>query len=94
MELHPSTPLLTESLRAGSAIDLTAGSVTEVRPPVTPRLPTNRLAPVLAAEEDLVPDQRADLTPAQSVERKLSVLLRGGSIPVSHLRMAKLCRRA
>jgi hypothetical protein len=94
MELHPATPSLTESLRAGTAIDLTAGSIAEVRPQAPARLPANRPAPLLAADEDLIPDQRAELTPAQLVERKLSVLLRGGSIPVSHIRMAKLCRRA
>jgi hypothetical protein len=46
------------------------------------------------AEEMIVPDQRAGLTPAQSVEQKLSAMLRGGAaMPVSHYRLAKLCRK-
>lgn len=42
------------------------------------------------AVEVLIPDSRAELSPAQSVERKLTNMLRGGAIPVSHIRLAKL----
>ena len=43
-------------------------------------------APTLAAaEEDLVADVRASLTPAQMVERKLVFLLKSNPLPVSHL---------
>jgi hypothetical protein len=37
------------------------------------------------SEEVLVPDARAELTPAQMVERKLVSMLRTGAVPVSHL---------
>jgi hypothetical protein len=43
------------------------------------------------AVEILVPDARAELSPAQSVERKLTSMLRGATIPVSHIRLARLC---
>jgi hypothetical protein len=43
------------------------------------------------ATEILVPDSRAELSPAQSVERKLTSMLRGAAIPVSHIRLARLC---
>ncbi len=36
-------------------------------------------------EEMLIPDIRADLTPAQIVESKLVSLLKGASMPVSYL---------
>lgn len=45
------------------------------------------------AVEILIPDSRAGLSPAQSVEHKLTNMLRGGAIPVSHIRLAKLCGR-
>ena len=44
--------------------------------------------------ELLIPDSRADLSPAQSVERKLTHILRGASIPVSHIRLSKRCGRS
>ena len=43
------------------------------------------------AIEILIPDSRAELSPAQSVEHKLTNMLRGATIPVSHIRLAKLC---
>jgi hypothetical protein len=43
------------------------------------------------AVETLIPDSRAELSPAQSVERKLTSMLRGATIPVSHIRLARLC---
>jgi hypothetical protein len=43
------------------------------------------------AVEVLIPDSRAELSPAQSVERKLTSMLRGATIPVSHIRLARLC---
>jgi len=47
-----------------------------------------------AAEEVLVRDARAGLTPAQMVERKLISLLKGAPLPVSHLQTAarRTCR--
>lgn len=54
----------------------------------TPLSPARLLTPV--AEEALVVDARAGLTPSQAVERKLAVLLKGQPVPVSHLLSA--CR--
>jgi hypothetical protein len=51
-------------------------------------------APALAAaEEDLVADVRASLTPAQMVERKLVSLLKSNPMPVSHLMTGKASLR-
>jgi hypothetical protein len=44
-------------------------------------------------DEALVADERAELTPAQMVERKLISLLKGKLLPVSHVRMTDLSRR-
>jgi hypothetical protein len=59
--------------------------------PAAGRRPVRAAAPS-SSDEVLVPDVRAELSPAQSVERKLTSLLNGGAVPVSHLRLAKLCR--
>jgi hypothetical protein len=45
-------------------------------------------ARLLPGEETLIPDQRAELSPAQSVERRLALLLKDAAVPVSHVRMA------
>ncbi len=45
------------------------------------------------AEEDLVTDERAGLTPAQMVERKLASLLKSQPLPVSHLITARRTSR-
>ena len=47
-----------------------------------------------SAGEVLIPDSRADVSPAQSVERKLTNILRGGSIPVSHIRLSRRCGKS
>jgi len=47
---------------------------------------------VSECEETLIADTRADLSPAQMVERKLLLLLRDKAFPVSHMQMAKLLR--
>jgi hypothetical protein len=93
MELQPATPALFESLRSNPTADASVKSVSETRPLSDP--PTYaRCVPAAGLDEDLVPDDRASLSPAQFVERKLSLLLRGGTVPVSHLRMNRLCRGA
>jgi hypothetical protein len=92
MELQPASPALIEAVRPGSTPELPALPGVEARSVVNYRVPASRVtAP--AADEVLIPDQRADLTPAQSVERKLTTLLRDGAIPASHFRLARLCRR-
>jgi hypothetical protein len=51
----------------------------------TPTTLTDRALPNLATEEVLVPDDRALLTPAQMVERKLVSMLETNPVLVSHL---------
>lgn len=93
MDLQPANPALLESLRSGAGLNLSPpASAMEARPVTAYRtLPIPRPTPK-PVDEVLVPDQRAALTPAQSVERKLTALLRGGAIAGSHFRMAKLFR--
>jgi hypothetical protein len=43
-------------------------------------------------EEALVVDERTHVRPAQSVESKLTRVLKDASLPVSHLQMKKLLR--
>jgi hypothetical protein len=90
MELQSASPSLMGGLRSAeteapkSAVKGARLDAVAVSPRIAP--------PVPAAEEMLVPDDRAGVTPAQSVERKLTAMLRGGAaIPVSHFRLAKLC---
>ncbi len=64
------------------------------RPEVARGSAADRSVVVDAARRDavevLVPDSRAELSPAQSVENKLTSMLRGTAIPVSHIRLARL----
>jgi hypothetical protein len=92
MELQPPSPALAETLRSGPAVDGPPTPTAEARPVTNYRVNLARTQSV-PADEVLIPDQRAGLTPAQSVERKLTALLRGSAIPASHLRLAKLNRR-
>jgi hypothetical protein len=94
MELHPASPSLFEAYRTNSAADGPDASVSETRPLCDTPVKLTRRPPAFGMDEVLIPDDRASLSPAQLVERKLSLLLRGGTVPVSHLRMNRLCRRA
>ena len=51
--------------------------------------PDEQLAAPLTAEEVMVADVRAGLTPAQMVERKLFSMLRSTPLPVSRLQGAR-----
>jgi hypothetical protein len=93
MELHPASPPLFEAYRSNSAADSPGASVPETRPLADPPVKFTRRIPAVGTDEVLIPDDRASLSPAQFVERKLSLLLRGGTVPVSHLRMNRLCRK-
>jgi hypothetical protein len=44
-------------------------------------------------EESLVIDDRCDMSPAQMVETKLTRVLGGSTLPVSHLQMRGLLRK-
>jgi hypothetical protein len=57
--------------------------------------PTSAAAPDKAStEESLVNDDRAGLTPAQLVERKLVSLLRSTPVPVSRLQSSTGSKRS
>jgi hypothetical protein len=56
------------------------------------KVPANLTAAVPVAEEALVSDARAGLTPAQMVERKLVDMLRSTPLPLSRLQ-AGVARR-
>lgn len=46
-----------------------------------------------ASDEVVVVDERSTLRPSQAVENRLVDLLRGGSLPVSHLHLRGLMQR-
>lgn len=48
------------------------------------------VALVAVAEETLIEDPRARMTPCQCVEQKLRQLVNGGWLPVSHFRFSRL----
>ncbi|HEY1377818.1 MAG TPA: hypothetical protein VGF55_13550 [Gemmataceae bacterium] len=95
MELQSVATGLVETARTTAAVDVPTVILKDIRAEAA-RITLSKPVTKAAAEEVLVPDQRADLSPAQSVEKKLSAMLRGGAaaIPVSHFRLAKLCRKA
>jgi hypothetical protein len=51
------------------------------------------LASSTSPEESLVIDDRCDMSPAQMVETKLTRVLGGSTLPVSHLQMRGLLRK-
>jgi hypothetical protein len=95
MELQSAALGLAEAVRTTAAVDVPTVILKDVRAEAA-RITLSRPVVKAAADEVIVPDQRACLSPAQSVERKLSAMLRGGAaaIPVSHFRLSKLCRQA
>jgi hypothetical protein len=74
-----------------NTVNPTPPSSRSLIPPVGDRLASRfeRAEPLTASghEEVLVVDDRAALRPAQVVESKLTRLLQGASLPVSHLPM-------
>jgi hypothetical protein len=99
MELQPvgqplaGHPDFVDALRTAVGNDTPAAAPKELRTEPA-RLTVLRLDATPEAEETIIPDLRAWVTPAQSVEQKLTAMLRSGAaIPVSHFRLAKLCRK-
>jgi hypothetical protein len=93
MELQTASSLLIDGYRATES-DTPKALPKIARPDAVTAVSQRNLPEGPTAEEVISPDERADLTPAQSVERKLTVMLRGGAaIPVSHFRLARLCGR-
>jgi len=57
------------------------------------RLGIEPATPAASPEESLVIDDRCDLSPAQMVETKLTRVLGGSTLPVSHLQMRGILRK-
>ena len=95
MELQAAATTLVEAVLPISTIDVPTVLLKDIRAEAAARIKLNPPVARVAADEVIVPDLRADVTPAQSVERKLTAMLHSGAaIPVSHFRLAKLCRKA
>src|SRR5439155_17137984 len=90
MELVRSDALTPDGLRADAVHpEFTISAAAVLTPPAAARKhPTKAAARWMPADETLIPDSRAELTPAQTVERRLAVLLQGSAMPVSHVRLA------
>jgi len=89
MELARADALSPDMTRTGAGtIKPTpmSNSVPVAVPPI--RTNVRAGARLLPGEETLIPDQRAELSPAQTVERRLALLLKDAAVPVSHVRMA------
>ena len=97
MELVRADAPATETIRAGAGVAnpaLLSNSVPVVVANVRTTTPKAAVR-MLPGEETLVRDLRAELSPAQCVERRLAVLLKDAAVPVSHVRMvAHLCRKS
>jgi hypothetical protein len=87
MELVPTPLTLSKSVTSTDS----AAKRPETMTLSTTAHPRTTTAASLDALEILIPDSRADVSPAQSVERKLTTMLRGATIPVSHIRLSRLC---
>src|SRR5437870_5817599 len=97
MELARADAPTTDTLRSGPGTAKPALVSNPVPVVVTAiRTPVVRAGiRLLPGEEILIPDQRAELSPAQSVERRLATLLKDAAVPVSHVRMvAHLSRKS
>jgi len=82
---------------ASPAVDASVTKVIDGSIETRPRRPRHRLEPIDrptlgCREEALVVDERAQVSPAQAVESKLSRMLKNASLPVSHLQMRGLLR--
>jgi len=76
-----------------SIASATAGSVTGRSQRVPEFLTLDHRTVTTCPEESLVVDDRCDLTPAQMVESKLTRVLGGSTLLVSHLQMRGLLRK-
>jgi hypothetical protein len=76
-----------------SLMSTTAGSLKGLGQRVHDRLDRDSLNAASSPEESFVVDDRCDLSPAQMVETKLTRVLGGATLPVSHLQMRGLLRK-
>src|SRR5262245_22534195 len=90
MELARVDAPAADLLRVGTPTAKPA-AVSNPVPAVVPSIRTSTPRPgvrLLPGEEVLIPDQRAEISPAQSVERRLALLLKDAAVPASHVRTA------
>jgi len=76
-----------------SMVNATNGTGNARAKRVHDRLGMDSLSTSASPEESLVIDDRCDVRPAQMVETKLTRVLGGGMLPVSHLQMRSLLRQ-
>jgi hypothetical protein len=89
MELVRVDALASGVIRSGTTGDsVVVGSPMPTPAPPVRTPPARQSARPTPADEILVPDLRAELTPAQTVERRLETLLKGSALRVSHVRLA------
>jgi hypothetical protein len=77
----------------GSIMSQAGGSLAGRTKRVHDRLGIDSVASASSPEESFVIDDRCDLSPAQMVETKLSRVLGGSTLPVSHLQMRGILRK-
>ena len=77
----------------GPIVSLTGEGVNGRGKRVHDRLGMDPIETAAGPEESLVIDDRCDQSPAQMVETKLSRVLGGAMLPVSHLQMRALLRQ-
>lgn len=95
MDLVSTTGTALDALRSGTApLDAVLSSAISSATIAAVRSHAPRAGfRTLPTDETLVPDRRAEVTPAQFVERRLAVLLKGSAMPVSHIRLASRLSR-
>jgi len=85
--------IVNSATKSGPIVSSINGAVLSRSQRVHGRLGLESLAGSLGSEESLVIDDRCDVSPAQLVETKLSRVLGGGMLPVSHLQTRGLLRQ-
>jgi hypothetical protein len=94
MELQAAATVQSGASLIESTVDVPTVILKDIRAEAAARITLSRPTTQMPSDEAIIPDHRAGVSPAQAVERKLSAMLRGeASIPVSHFRLARLCRR-
>ena len=97
MELSRVEAPATDTIRSGTGVANPA-LMSKPAPPVVASarpMAARSTGRIPQDDECLVRDLRADLSPAQCVERRLAALLKDAAVPASHVRIAAhLCRKS
>ena len=90
MEFVRAEALTSDSARSGTATtdSVIVSNSVPVAAPTSRAVPPRTATCVVSSDETLVPDLRAEVTPAQCVERRLASLLKDAAVPASHVRLA------